>query len=62
MFRSRYQYLCWIWIVLIHSANPQGTLKVYLDDNPVPVIDCPFPVFFLGLLYPNPGCGKCPTL
>lgn len=33
-------------IVRIWSANPQGTLKIYLDDNPVPVIDCPFSAFF----------------
>ena len=33
-------------IVRIWSANPQGTLKIYLDDKPTPVIDCPFASFF----------------
>ncbi len=33
-------------IVRIWTPTPQGTLKIYLDDQPTPVIDCPFASFF----------------
>jgi hypothetical protein len=33
-------------IVRLHAANPQGTLKIYLDDQPEPVIACPFASFY----------------
>ena len=33
-------------VVRIWSANPSGTLKIYIDDNPLPVVDQPFSRLF----------------
>ena len=33
-------------VVRIWSANPNGQLKIYIDDNPTPVIDMPFAKMF----------------
>ena len=47
-------------VVRIWSANPQGTLKIYIDDNPVPVIQTPFSKLFDNSFPPfvNPIAGQ----
>lgn len=37
-------------VVRLWSANPSGQLKIYIDDNPAPVIDMPFAKLFDGSL------------
>ncbi len=37
-------------VVRIWSANANGQLKIYIDDNPTPVIDMPFAKLFDGTL------------
>ncbi len=41
-------------IVRIWSANPMGTLRVYLDENPIPVIEAPMADFLGGSIPGNP--------
>ena len=37
-------------VVRLWSANPNGQLKVYIDDAPIPVVDVPFAKLFDGSL------------
>ncbi|MDQ2688094.1 MAG: DUF2961 domain-containing protein [Armatimonadota bacterium] len=39
-------------VVRLWSANAGGQLKIYIDDNPTPVLDAPFPKLFDGSLPP----------
>lgn len=43
-------------VVRLWSANPNGQIKIYIDDAPVPVIDVPFAKLFDGSLpaFPPP--------
>ena len=47
-------------IVRIWSANPKGTLRVYLDHNPVPVIEAPMGDLLGGKVaeFPEPIAGQ----
>ena len=46
-------------VVRLWSANPEGEIKIFIDDSPTPVIDTPFRHLFDGSLAPfkAPLCG-----
>jgi hypothetical protein len=48
-------------IVRMWSANPQGTTKIYIDDNPVPVLSAQFTSLFDNSSPPfvDPIAGRC---